>query len=102
MLTNNYSAEYGKKAGAAVVTVTNELGEPRYPTLRGIMTASRKTPTVWSAADLGLEEDQLAPRLELTDLFVPVSEMQCEFIEREDDADAGRQLALRLRDARLI
>ena len=32
----------------AVVTVTSELGEPRYPTLRGIMTASRKTPTVCS------------------------------------------------------
>ena len=37
----------------AVVTVTNELGEPRYPTLRGIMTASRKTPTVWSARGPG-------------------------------------------------
>ncbi len=86
----------------AVVTVTNELGEPRYPTLRGIMTASRRTPTVWSASDLGLTAEQLAPRLELTDLYVPVSDTECEFIEGEDEADAGRQLALRLREARLI
>ena len=29
----------------AVVTISNELGEPRYPTLKGIMAAGRKTPT---------------------------------------------------------
>ncbi|MBM3945722.1 MAG: electron transfer flavoprotein subunit beta/FixA family protein, partial [SAR202 cluster bacterium] len=29
----------------AVVTVSNEFGEPRYPTLRGIMAAGKKTPT---------------------------------------------------------
>ncbi len=86
----------------AVVTVSNELGEPRYPTLRGIMQASRKAPTVWSASDLGLDGGQLVRKLELAELFVPVSDQECEFIEGEDEADAGRQLALRLREARLI
>ena len=86
----------------ALVTVSNELGEPRYPTLRGIMTASRKTPDIWSASDLGLDRARLAPSLELADLFVPVSDRQCEFIEGEDEADTGRQLALRLREEKLI
>ena len=86
----------------ALVTVSNELGEPRYPTLRGIMTASRKTPTVWSASALGLDPAKLAPRLELTDLFVAVVERQCELIQGEDEAGAGRNLALRLRQERLI
>jgi len=86
----------------ALVTVTNELGEPRYPTLRGIMTASRKAPTVWTAAELGLDPASLAPKLELTELFIPVVDKQCEFIEGEDEADAGRKLALRLREAKLI
>ena len=86
----------------ALVTVSNELGEPRYPTLRGIMMAGRKRPTVWSAADIGLDESALAPRLTLDDLYVPVSDKQCEFIEGEDEADAGRQLALKLREARLV
>ena len=99
-LTDGY--EVVEASLPAVVTVTNELGEPRYPTLRGIMTASRKTPTVWSASDLGLDQEQLAPKLELMDLYVPVSDRQCEFIEGTDDADAGRQLALKLREARLI
>ena len=38
----------------AVVTVSNELGEPRYPKLPQIMQAARKQVTVWTAADLGL------------------------------------------------
>jgi electron transfer flavoprotein beta subunit len=86
----------------AVVSVSNELGEPRYPTLRGIMTASRKSPTVWSASDLGLDPARLQPRLSLTALYVPDSDQQCELIEGEDEADAGRKLALRLREEKLI
>ena len=39
----------------ALVTVSNELGQPRYPTLRGIMAATRKRPTIWSASDLELD-----------------------------------------------
>lgn len=86
----------------AVVTVSNELGEPRYPTLRGIMSASRKTPTVWSVADLGIDEPALAPKIMIAELFIPVSDQQCEIIEGEDEADAGRNLALKLREAKLI
>ena len=86
----------------AVVTVSNELGEPRYPTLRGIMTATRKQPTVWTASDLGLDASQLAPKLRLMDLFIPVTDKGCEIIEGDDSADAGRKLALRLREEKLI
>ncbi|MCH8108888.1 MAG: electron transfer flavoprotein subunit beta/FixA family protein [Chloroflexi bacterium] len=86
----------------AVVTVSNELGEPRYPTLRGIMSASRKTPTTMTAADLGLDATKLAARLELIELYIPVSDKQVEIIEGDDEADAGRKLALRLREEKLI
>ena len=86
----------------ALVTVSNELGQPRYPTLRGIMAATRKRPTIWSAADLDMDAGQLEPRVTLRNLFIPVSEQQCEIVEGEDGADAGRQLALRLREAKII
>ena len=86
----------------ALVTVSNELGQPRYPTLRGIMAATRKRPTIWSAADLDMDAGQLEPRVTLRNLFIPVSEQQCEIVEGEDGADAGRQLALRLREAKMI
>ena len=86
----------------ALVTASNELGEPRYATLRGIMAASRKAPTVWTADDLGLEPSKLAPKVRVTDVFIPVSERRCEFIEGEDEADSGRLLALRLSEQGLI
>jgi len=86
----------------ALVTVSNELGQPRYPTLRGIMGASRKTPTVWDATDLDMGSTISAPLLSLKDLFIPSRDQQCELIDGETDEDKGRQLALKLREAKLI
>lgn len=86
----------------SVLTITNELGEPRYPNLRGIMQASRKKPDIFSISDLGLSSDDLAPKLELKRLYVPESNKQVELIEGEDEADSGRKLALRLREEKLI
>ena len=86
----------------ALVTVSNELGEPRYATLRGIMAAGRKTPIVWTAHDVGLDPSSLAPKVLVTALHQPLTDKRVEFIEGEDDADAGRKLALRLREDKLI
>lgn len=86
----------------ALVTVTNELGQPRYPTLRGIMGASRKQPTTWSLADLGLDAASVQARVELLELFIPVKDQVCDIIDGEDDEDKGRKLAMRLREAKLI
>lgn len=86
----------------AVITVSNEIGEARYPTLRGIMAASRKQPERLTLDDLGLSAESLQPALSLKRLFIPESESQVEIIEGEDEADAGRKLALRLRELNLI
>lgn len=86
----------------AVVTVSNELGQPRYPNLRMIMMAARKQPTYWSLADLGLDPSSLQPVVQVVDLFVPTSEKQCEFIEGETEEEKGRNLARKLREAKLI
>ena len=86
----------------AVITVSNEIGEARYPTLRGIMAASRKQPERLTLDDLGLSSESLQPALSLKRLFIPESESQVELIEGEDEADAGRKLALRLRELNLI
>ena len=86
----------------AVMTVTNELGEARYANLRGIMAASRKRPETMTLADLGHGDEAQNGAIAMTRLFVPVSESKVEIIEGEDDADAGRLLAIRLREAKLI
>jgi len=42
-------------ATPALVMGTQLLGEPRYPSLRGIMAARKKETVTWSLADLGIE-----------------------------------------------
>ena len=86
----------------AIVTVSNELGTPRYPNMRGIMAARRVQPSVWATADLGLDLASLSPAFELVSLAKPESSIQTEIITGDDDEDAGRKLALRLREARVI
>ncbi|OGO50795.1 MAG: hypothetical protein A2148_03700 [Chloroflexi bacterium RBG_16_68_14] len=89
----------------AVATVSNELGEPRYPKLQQIMQAARKQVTVWSAADLGLDSGRLGPearKLALERLYVPVTETQCEFMEGDTPEEKARNLARKLAEAKLI
>jgi electron transfer flavoprotein beta subunit len=88
-----------------LVTVSNEMGEPRYPKLQQIMAAARKQVTVWAASDLGLDAGQVGKqgvRLNLDRLFIPVQESQCEFVEGETPEEAANALAQKLREAKLV
>jgi len=88
-----------------LITVSNELGEPRYPKLKGIMAAAKKQVPTWNAQDIGADTSKLGAggaRTKLLKLFVPVKEGKCEIIEGEGPEDAGAKLALKLREAKLI
>jgi len=89
----------------AVVTVSNELGEPRYPQLKQIMAAAKKQVSVWSAGDLGVDSSQLGAAgslLSLDRLYVPVQDVKCEFIEGETPEESAEKLAAKLREEKLI
>jgi electron transfer flavoprotein beta subunit len=89
----------------ALITVSNELGEPRYATLRGIMAAAKKQPTVWKPQDIGLDASAVGAsgrRTKLLRLFQPVKEAKCQIIEGETPAEAAEMLALKLREAKII
>jgi electron transfer flavoprotein beta subunit len=43
----------------AVVSVTDQINEPRYPSFKGIMAAKKKPVETWSLADLGVAADQV-------------------------------------------
>ena len=89
----------------AVITVSNELGEPRYATIKGIMAAKRKEPTVWAPADIGLEPSQVGEagrRAKMMKLFQPVREGTCEIVTGEDEVEAGINLAVRLSEAKVL
>jgi electron transfer flavoprotein beta subunit len=88
-----------------VVTVTSELGNLRYAVLKGIMAAAKKQPIVWTPADLGIDPSEVGAagrRLSLSRLYQPVKEARCEIVAGESPAEAGANLAVRLREAKVI
>jgi electron transfer flavoprotein beta subunit len=86
----------------AVVTVSNEIGEPRYPTIKGIMVAKKKEPLIWKPADIGIDLAAAWRRVRVNRLYQPVYEGKCDFVEGENPEEAGANLALKLREARII
>ena len=89
----------------ALITVSNELGEPRYPTIRGIMAAKKKEPIIWKLADIGGEPSQVGAagrRTKLLKLFQPVREGKCELVEGESPEEAAVSLALKLREVKIL
>lgn len=88
-----------------LITVTSELGEPRYAPLKGIMAAAKKQPTIWKPQDIGVDPSQIGGQgrlSKLAKLFQPVKEAKCEIIEGESPAEAAVNMALRLREAKII
>ena len=103
VITDGY--EVIEAAPPLLVAVSNELGEPRYPKLKGIMAAAKKEVPTWTAADIGADAARLGAagaRATLTRLFVPVKEGKCEIIEGESPEESAVALAEKLREVRLI
>ena len=42
-----------------VLSVTDQTGEARYPSFKGIMAAKKKPMETWSLSDIGVEADQV-------------------------------------------
>ncbi|MCK4862689.1 MAG: electron transfer flavoprotein subunit beta/FixA family protein [Dehalococcoidales bacterium] len=89
----------------AVITVSNEIGEPRYPTIKGIMTAKKIEPVIWKPADISLDASKVGTagqRTRLKKLFQPVYEGKCEFAEGDSAEEAAANLALKLRESKIL
>jgi electron transfer flavoprotein beta subunit len=85
----------------ALVAVSSEIGEPRYPPLRGIMAAGRAKIPSWTAADLGVDVGG-SRKATLRRLYVEQREAKVDLIEADTPEEAGVALANRLREAKLI
>jgi electron transfer flavoprotein beta subunit len=89
----------------ALITISNELGEPRYATIKGIMAAKRKEPIIWKPADIGVDPGKIGvagAHSKMLRLFQPVKEGKCEIITGENEEDAAAKLAQRLVEAKLF
>jgi electron transfer flavoprotein beta subunit len=89
----------------AVITVSNEIGEPRYPTIKGIMAAKKKEPVIWKPADIGVEPAAVGAaghKAEMTKLYQPVHEGKCDLAEGDTPEEIGANLAMKLRAAKIF
>jgi len=77
-----------------LVTVTGSINEPRYPSLKGIMTAKRKEILELSVADLGLSPDgvgEAGAKEKVIGLSKPVEKQAGEIVE--DKGEGGKSIA---------
>ena len=87
-----------------VATVTDQVGEPRYASLKGIMAAKRKPMETWALADIGLSADELngAALTRVTDAQPPEQKAPTERIENLPAAEAATKIADWLAARKLI
>jgi electron transfer flavoprotein beta subunit len=89
----------------AVVTVSNEVGQPRYPTIKGIMGAKKIEPVIWKPADIGLDNAKAGAagrRTKVKKLFQPVHEGKCDIAAGETPEEMAANLAAKLREAKIL
>ena len=87
-----------------VATVTDQVGEPRYASLKGIMAAKRKPMETWGLADVGLAPDDLrgGALTTVTDARPPEAKPPTERIENLPAPEAAAKIADWLEQRKLI
>jgi electron transfer flavoprotein beta subunit len=79
-----------------LATITNDnLNQPRFLSVKGIMAAKRKEISIWSAQDLEIEE-AIQPVIVIDELIVPSYEREVMFIDGEDGHEKAVNLAQHL------
>ena len=78
-----------------VASVTDQVGEPRYASLKGIMAAKRKPLETWSLTDIGLSADDLrgGALTRVTDARPPEAKPPTERIENVSADEAATKIA---------
>lgn len=100
VLSNGY--ESVKTRLPAVVMVSNEIGELRYPAMKERRIAKKKPVTAWSTGDISFT-DLPKSKVTLKKLFTPeLPESNCLMIKGATLSEAGRNLALKLKEDGVI
>lgn len=88
----------------ALVSVTKSINEPRYPSLKGIMGAKKKTILVQTLADAGVEKPigTEAARTEVTGLETPSARGKGEIFEASDPVAGATKIVEFLRERKLV
>ena len=87
----------------ALVSVTDQINEPRYPSFKGIMAAKKKPVQTWSVADLGIDPAQVglaAAWTAVESVTARPARTAGEIVK--DDGDGGLKLAAFLVDHKFV
>ncbi|MEK6191560.1 MAG: electron transfer flavoprotein subunit beta/FixA family protein [Chloroflexota bacterium] len=85
-----------------VASVTDQVGEPRYASLKGIMAARRMELTTWALADLGLDPADLAPLTRVVAADPPPAKPPAQVISGVAPDEAASRVADWLAERKLI
>jgi electron transfer flavoprotein beta subunit len=87
----------------ALISVTDQINEPRYPSFKGIMAAKKKPLQTWSLSDLGLPADEvgLSAAWSAVEDITPRPPRQAGQIIT-DEGDGGTKLVEYLAGAKLV
>jgi electron transfer flavoprotein beta subunit len=87
----------------AVVSVTEKINEPRYPSFKGIMAAKKKKVTTLTVADLGLDAGEVGLGAAWSQVMEAAPKPPRSAGQRVEDAgDGGSKIAAYLVDQKLI
>ncbi len=85
----------------AVISVSKDIGEPRYPSFMGIRKASRANIPVWSLADLGIHAP--TPLVRWPDVVnPPAREVKTEIITGDSPQQIAEQLADKIMEEKVL
>ena len=85
-----------------IITAGNQVGDPRYPTLKGIMGASKKEIKNFTLEDLGISKDEIYSKVNLEELYFPVNKNKVEIINGKDNKEKASILISKLREEGII
>lgn len=85
----------------ALVTVSGEVGDLRYPSLQAIKAGKALPQTILGLADLDMDPDGLG-RVRTVSLAAPSRERRCKLVDGDTPEEAGRKLAQLLKQEKVV
>jgi electron transfer flavoprotein beta subunit len=85
----------------ALITAGYEIGNIREASFEATMEAEEKEITIWDSQELGLDPAQLKPN-NMNKLSIPAHDINCQIIQGETPDEVGINLALKLREEKII
>lgn len=82
----------------SVLTISSEVGEPRYPSVRRIRQAFAVEIPTWTSSDI----PSSGPKNKMLSLTIPKHDARCQFIEADTPEEKGEILAATLRKAKAL